>query len=298
MTSPMLASVPGEAFDSFMATRAHADIGRPLWTGADGPLPALYLGHGAPPLFDDPLWIDQLFTWSLSLPKPAGIVVISAHWEEAPIALSGVTAGTPLVYDFAGFATRYFAMTYPTPDASDLAGRVTGALAGMEKVVQRSRGLDHGAWVPLKVMYPWGDVPVVQVSIPSHDPYRLVEMGARLEELRHEGVLVVGSGFLTHGLPFLSQQNFVDNVVPGWSEEFSDWAGEALRRGDVETLASFHHAPGMPYAHPTVEHFVPLFITLGAGGSPEQPVRTVIDGFQFGLSKMSIQTESTPGATV
>jgi 4,5-DOPA dioxygenase extradiol len=99
-------------------------------------------------------------------------------------------------------------------------------------------------------------------------------------------------------LPFLSQQNFVDNVVPGWSEEFSDWAGEALRRGDVETLASFHHAPGMPYAHPTVEHFVPLFITLGAGGSPEQPVRTVVDGFQFGLSKMSIQTESTPGATV
>jgi 4,5-DOPA dioxygenase extradiol len=296
MTSPMLAPVPGAAFDAFLGDRAPADIDRAVWTPSDGPLPALFLSHGAPPLFDDPLWIDELFRWSQSLPKPTGIVMVSAHWEEAPVTLSATEPGTPLVYDFAGFAPRYFTMTYPTPDAGDLGRRVAGALEGAETVHRSRRGLDHGAWVPLKVLYPWGDVPVVQVSLPSHDPFRLLALGARLEALRHEGVLVIGSGFLTHGLPFLSQQHFVDNVVPGWSAEFAAWAAEALGRGDIEALAAFHQAPGMPYAHPTVEHFVPLFVTLGAGGAPNRPTATVVDGFQFGLSKLSVQTGPTEGA--
>ena len=106
-------------------------------------------------------------------------------------------------------------------------------------------------------MYPYADVPVLQLSIPTHDPARLLELGRRLRPLRDEGVLVVGSGFMTHGLPYLDQEAFVDNVVPAWSAEFDQWAAEALAAGDLDTLAAYRdRAPGMPYAHPTVEHFV------------------------------------------
>jgi len=291
MTSPMLAPDPGAAFDAFLADVAPSSHDQPLWTPSDGPLPALYLSHGAPPLFDDQLWIGELFAWSQALPKPRAILVISAHWEHAPLRLSATGPGVPLVYDFGGFAARYFTMTYPTPDAAWLAGRVIAQLPDGEPVEQdRSRGLDHGAWVPLKVMYPYGDVPVLQVSIPTHDPARLMELGRRLRPLRDEGVLVVGSGFMTHGLPYLSHDSFVDNVVPAWSAEFDAWAAEALAGGDLDVLAAYREkAPGMPYAHPTVEHFVPLFLALGAATRPGGPVETTVEGFQFGLAKRSFQ---------
>ncbi len=291
MTSPMLSPRPGAAFDAFLADTAPSSHDRTEWTPGDGPLPALYLSHGAPPLFDDPLWIDELFSWSQTLPTPRAILMISAHWEHAPLRISATGAGVPLVYDFAGFAPRYSTMTYPTPDASWLAGRIASVLPDDEPVERdRVRGLDHGAWVPLKIMYPYADVPVLQLSIPTHDPVRLLELGRRLRPLRDEGVLIVGSGFMTHGLPFLSRDAFVDNVVPAWSKEFDQWAAETLAVGDIDTLAGFRdHAPGMPYAHPTVEHFVPLFVTLGAASRPEGPVETTVDGYQFGLAKRSIQ---------
>ena len=110
--------VPAAAFDEFLVSAAPADRGRPTWTPDDGPMPALYLSHGAPPLFDDPHWIGQLFAWSQALPKPTAVLIVSAHWESAPLALSAPEAGTPLVYDFGGFARRYYEMTYATPDAS------------------------------------------------------------------------------------------------------------------------------------------------------------------------------------
>ena len=254
-------------------------------------MPALYLSHGAPPLFDDPLWISQLFGWSQALPKPTAILIVSAHWESAPVSLSASAPATPLVYDFGGFDARYFQMTYGTPDASALAARVAAVLPGREPVHQHgSRGLDHGAWVPLKVMYPYADVPVLQLSMPTHDPARLLDIGRRLRPLREEGVLVIGSGFMTHGLPFLTREAFAGNVVPSWSADFDDWAADALARGDVDTLAAYRDkAPGMPYAHPTVEHYTPLFITLGAATVAEEPVQITVDGYQFGLSKRSFQ---------
>src|SRR6266545_62019 len=114
--------------------------------------------------------------------------------------------------------------------------------------------------------------------------------GRRLRPLREEGVLVVGSGFLTHGLPFLTREDFTGaRPAPGWSRDFDAWAADALDRGDVETLASYRDAPGMPYAHPTVEHYTPLFVTLGAAADPEATPATTIDGFAMGLSKRSIQ---------
>jgi 4,5-DOPA dioxygenase extradiol len=282
--------VPAAAFDEFLTTTAPTDRGRPLWTPDDGPMPALYLSHGAPPLFDDPHWIAQLFAWSQALPKPTAVLIVSAHWESAPLALSAPEAGTPLVYDFGGFAPRYYEMTYATPDASALARRVASLMPATEPVhASARRGLDHGAWVPLKVMYPWADVPVLQLSMPTHDPARLVELGRRLRPLREEGVLLVGSGFMTHGLPFMTREMVEFNAVPAWSSEFDAWVAEALASGDLDTLADFRRAPGMPYAHPTVEHFTPLFVALGAATDPTAPPTTVIDDFQIGMAKRSLQ---------
>ena len=163
----------------------------------------------------------------------------------------------------------------------------------------RVRGLDHGAWVPLKVMYPYADVPVLQLSIPTHDPVRLLELGRRLRPLRDEGVLIVGSGFMTHGLPYLTHEQFFDNVVPTWSAEFDHWAAEALAAGDLDTLAAYRdRAPGMPYAHPTVEHFVPLFVDPGRGHRPEgprsrRPSRASSSAWPSGRSRSPERTATT-----
>ena len=282
--------VPAGAYDAFYADGAARSAGQPSWQPSDGALPALYIGHGAPPLLDDPEWMSQLSAWALSMPKPRAVLIVSAHWEAAPLMLSAPGMGTPLVYDFGGFAPRYYSLTYPTPDATGFAAEVSSVMPDASPVHQHpSRGLDHGAWVPLKVMYPLADVPVLQLSLPTSDPAALLALGARLRPLRESGVLVIGSGFLTHGLPFLTASAFTDRVVPGWSAEFDLWAGSALERGDVEELSRYRAAPGMPYAHPSADHFLPLFVTLGAAADPEAPVRTVIDGYWMGLAKRSFQ---------
>ena len=251
-------------------------------------MPALYIGHGAPPLLDDALWSSQLAAWARDLPRPKAILIVSAHWESAPLSLTA--SGAPLVYDFGGFAPKYYQMTYETPDATAFAAQVAAMMPRTEPVHQHaSRGLDHGAWVPLKIMYPAADIPVLQMSMPTHDPGRLMEIGRRLKPLRDEGVLIIGSGFLTHGLPFLTSWE-LDATAPGWSSDFDAWAGEAMARGDVDELASYRSkAPGMPFAHPTVEHYTPLFVTLGAATDPTEPGDQVIDGFWMGLSKRSLQ---------
>jgi 4,5-DOPA dioxygenase extradiol len=250
-------------------------------------MPALYIGHGAPPLLDDALWSSQLAGLAADLPRPQAILIVSAHWESAPVMLSA--DGVPLVYDFGGFAEKYYRMTYATPPATALAKRIAAMMPDTEPVHQHpSRGLDHGAWVPLKIMYPDGDIPVLQMSLPTSDPQRLLALGERLRPLRDEGVLIIGSGFLTHGLPFLTEFR-IDAAAPGWSTDFDTWAGEALARGDVDALASYKsQAPGMPYAHPTVEHYTPLFVTLGASTDPEEPGEQLFEGFWMGLSKRSL----------
>lgn len=282
--------VPAGAYDEFVTAAAPASARQRAWTADDGPLPVIYMGHGAPPLLDDPAWMGELATWTHALPKPKAILIVSAHWEQAPLMLSAPGAGTPLVYDFGGFQPRYYSLTYATPDASWLAGRVASLMPPASPAHQHpSRGLDHGAWVPLKVMYPLADVPALQLSIPTHDPATLLRIGERLRPLKEQGVLIIGSGFLTHGLPFLTPDMITGNAVPGWSRDFDDWAADALARGDVEALAGYRKAPGMPYAHPSPDHLLPVFVTLGASDNPEAPVTTVIDGFWMGLAKRSFQ---------
>jgi 4,5-DOPA dioxygenase extradiol len=282
---------PAAVYDLFMKERAPASRDQRRWTSGDGPMPALYLSHGSPALFEDAVWMNELFDWSQALPKPTAILIVSAHWESAPLSLSASGPSTPLVYDFGGFAQRYFEMTYDTPDASALAARVAASMPDSEPVHQHvGRGLDHGAWVPLKTMYPYGDIPVLQMSLPTHRPARLLEIGRRLQGLREEGVLVIGSGYMTHGVRFLTRENFVRNTVPSWSADFDAWAADALARGDVDTLASYDSlAPAVSFAHPTVEHYIPMFVTLGAAADAETPVRTTIEGYRFGLSKRSFE---------
>jgi len=250
--------------------------------------PALYIGHGAPMLLDDQLWTSQLREVADNIQRPTAILIISAHWESAPITLSNPTANTPLVYDFSGFDRKFYEMTYNSPDATTLATKVAALMPKTESIAQSNRGLDHGAWVPLRVMYPDADIPVLQMSMPTSDPGKLMEIGRRLIPLRDEGVLIIGSGFMTHGLAYIRDWR-PDAAAPTWSSEFDAWAAECIARGDIDALASYKDiAPGVRYAHPTVEHFTPLFITLGAATSSDAPVETLIDGYFMGLSKRSI----------
>lgn len=282
----MTAAAPFHALETGLRA---ASAAQRAWTPADGPLPALYLSHGAPPLLDDDGWMRELAAWAQSMPKPRGIVIVSAHWESAPLMLSSTTAATPLVYDFGGFDPHFYSLQYPTPDATELGNLVASLMPDAEPLHEHtSRGLDHGAWVPLMVMYPLADIPVVQLSMPTHDPARLLDLGRRLRALREQGVLVIGSGFMTHGLPFMTRE-MIEGQVPAWSSEFDEWATEALTRGDIDTLAGFRSkAPGMPYAHPTVEHFTPLFVTLGAINDPAD-MKVAIDGYMWGFSRRSLQ---------
>jgi 4,5-DOPA dioxygenase extradiol len=251
-------------------------------------MPALFLSHGAPPLVDDATWVGQLTELAAGLPRPTAILMASAHWESAPLML-GATETVPLVYDFGGFPRHYYEVQYRAPGAPALADRIEKLMPDHEHVARTGRGLDHGAYVPLTVMYPEADIPVLQMSLPTLEPDRLLELGRRLAPLRDEGVLIVGSGFTTHGLPFIRDFR-TDAPAPGWSKEFDAWAADALARGAVDELADFRsRAPGMPYAHPTIEHFAPMFLTLGASGDPEQSPDQPIDGFWMGLAKRSFQ---------
>src|SRR5437868_9627603 len=181
-----------------------------------GRMPTHYIGDGAPPLVDDPPWVAQLAPWAKALPRPSAVLIVSAHSENAPLTIGATRTGTPLIYDFGGFPERYYRAQYRSPGAPELAADVRKLISDEPVVDQPDRGLDHGAYVPLSVMYPDAQVPVLQVSMPSLDPEQLFQIGRRLRPLRDQGVLVIGSGFLTHGLPFLRDFR-VDAAPPVWS---------------------------------------------------------------------------------
>jgi len=258
--------------------------------------PVVYLSHGAPPLADDTTWTAELAAWSDDLPRPSAILVVSAHWELAPTAVSATTGDVPLLYDFWGFPQRYYEVTYDAPGAPELARSVAGLLSGAGETLHQdpTRGLDHGAYVPLKEMFPEADVPVVQLSMPTLDPHRLFALGERLAPLRDENVLILGSGFTTHNLGWFDPSAPADAPAPAPSAEFDAWAREVMQAGDVDAVLDFlHGAPAAREAHPRTEHFAPLFVALGAawagagGSTPE--ATSVIDGFWYGLSKRSWQ---------
>ena len=285
-SDPSDPAVPAGAYDDLLArvlpqARAHR-----TWVPEDGPLPTLFVTHGAPPTLDEPQWLDDLFTWSQSMPKPRGIVMVSAHWENAPPAISSSEAGTPLLYDFGGFHPRYYTLQYATPDATALANRIAATLSDTGPLYQHvDRGLDHGAFIPLMAMYPAADVPVVQVSMPGLDPEALLRLGGRLRSLREEGFLVVGSGAMTHSFAVFRRPE-----LRGHTAAFDEWAADAFTRGDVDALVDYRRkGPGAEIAHPTADHFVPLLVTLGAATAPEQSLPDAVGGMWHGNSIRSIQ---------
>ncbi|MCH8627607.1 dioxygenase [Arsenicicoccus piscis] len=248
--------------------------------------PVLYLSHGAPPLADDARWTAELAAWSADLPRPEQILMVSAHWEAAPVSVSS-TSGAPLVYDFWGFPQKYYEVTYDAPAAPELARQVASALGGSVHQDQ-DRGLDHGAYVPLVEMYPEADIPVLQLSMPTLDPRELFALGQRLAPLRDTGTMIVGSGFTTHNLRWFSPD--ADTPPPAASREFDHWAAESVAAGDVDALLDFERvAPAARLAHPRTEHWAPLFVALGAASASGASVAapSTVDGFWHSLSKRS-----------
>jgi len=251
-------------------------------------MPAIFMAHGAPILLDDQLWMRELAAWSNALPRPKSILMLSAHWEEAPATLSATTS-VPLVYDFHGFDEKYTRIRYRSPGAPELATRIESLLGGQRSASARSeRGLDHGAWVPLIPMYPAADIPVLQLSLPTLEPQPLLALGRALAPLRDEGVLIVGSGFLTHNLAAFDPRPGA--ATPAWAADFDAWTARALRERDIDALLDYRaQAPGVHLSLPTHEHFVPLFVTLGASAAEELP-GFPIEGWAFGaFTKRSIQ---------
>lgn len=249
-------------------------------------MPVLFQAHGAPPLLDDPGWIAELAGWAKALPRPKAIVVISAHWEARPVSI-GATRPLPLIYDFHGFPEKFYRLQYPAPGAPEVAARVRELLrgAGIASVDEPARGLDHGAYVPLMCMYPNADVPVLQISLPSEDPAELFAMGQALAPLRDEGVLLIGSGFLTHNLRALGLR-----ATPAWASDFDGWAADVIARHDHRALLDYRAgAPGVRESLPTHEHFVPVIVAAGA--APEGSVTFPITGWWWGgaMTRRSVQ---------
>jgi len=248
--------------------------------------PTLFVAHGAPPLLDMASWVAELAAWGTTLGKPKAILMLSAHWEARPLTL-GATTTVPLVYDFSGFPRQYYEQKYASPGAPALASRLHTLVKGA--IDAPKRGLDHGAYVPLVAMYPKADVPVLQASLPSLEPKDLLALGKSLAPLRDEGVLIIGSGFITHNLRAVDWEN--QYPTPQWAAEFDQWTAEAVFKKDVDALMQYREkAPGVNLALPTHEHFVPLIVAMGAALEDPKTPTFPIEGFWLGsLTRRSVQ---------
>ena len=216
--------------------------------------------------------------------RPRAILIASAHWETGAPMLTG-SARPPTIHDFYNFPEPLYRLRYPAPGAPDVAQRASELLAanGFEAGVDAQRGLDHGAWSPLLYMYPEADVPVVQLSVQPHlGPQHHVEVGRTLSRLTEEGVLVIGSGHLTHNLRDWARGQ---GAPAPYAREFQDWVLQRLTNQDVNGLVQYRSlSPQGVRAHPTDEHFLPLFVALGAAG-PGKPER-VYDAIDSGVLAM------------
>jgi 4,5-DOPA dioxygenase extradiol len=251
-------------------------------------MPVIFAAHGAPILLDDPVWMGELTSWAQAMPKPKSILMISAHWEERPTTL-GATQAVPLIYDFYGFPDRYYQTQYPAPGAPDLAARVRDLLSKSDMAVDDDpkRGLDHGAYVPLVPMYPDADIPVLQISMPRLDPRELFDLGRALAPLRNEGVLIFGSGFLTHNMQYAFRPG-----TPSWAREFDSWVEDALSRFDVDVLIDFQtRAPKVRMALPTWEHYAPVLVSAGAASDKQPRITFPVTGWWMdgAFTKRSVQ---------
>lgn len=221
-----------------------------------------------------------------SLPRPRAVLCVSAHWNTlAPFVNSPAELDT--IYDFYGFPGPLYRLTYRAPSAPFLAERVRMLLGevGIPCGIDPERGLDHGAWVPLRSFYPEADIPVMQLSVqPRRDANWHFRLGAALKPLRHEGVLILGSGGATHNLYELDRDN---GPAPSWAKEFDDWLAAALAEGRCDEVLDWEaKAPNALRAHPSPEHFLPLFVAWGTAGEGARGIR-LYEGFTLGGLSMA-----------
>ena len=233
--------------------------------------PTLFLSHGSPMLaIRDSAARRFLQGLGASLPRPEAVIVVSAHWETAGAPAVSLAARPDTIHDFGGFPRALFEIRYPAPGAPAAAERAASLLEEAGMAVGRSavRGLDHGAWVPLSLIYPDAGIPVAQLSIVrGAGPAEHARLGLALAALRGEGVLLVGSGSLTHNLHEYRGQD-IDAPAPDWVSQFERWMKARLEAGDRAALLDYRRAaPHAVRNHPTEEHLLPLFVAMGAAGA-------------------------------
>lgn len=254
-------------------------------------MPAAFVSHGAPLLAVDRVSGADFRRMAEAMRAPRAVLVFSAHWTDAPATI-GTIERRSLLHDFSGFPRELDAIRYDAPVASDLAARVASLIDGIER--DDERPWDHGVWVPLLHMYPRADIPVLQVSLPVEWPARRVfELGERLAPLRDEGVLVLGSGGAVHNLGRLDWSG--SGMPPAWASEFEAWLRDRIAARAIDDVVAFRErGPASRLAHPTIEHFVPLLIALGAGNADANATASAvsfpIEGFEYGsLSRLAVR---------
>lgn len=249
--------------------------------------PSLYISHGSPMLALEPgASGPALARLAAEIPKPKAIVIVSAHWESNELLVSG-NPQPETWHDFGGFPKALFEVQYPAPGDPRLAAEVTELLkiAGFHARIDNNRPFDHGVWVPLSLMYPQADIPIVQVSLPTRaGPALQTRVGHALASLREHGVLLIGSGSITHNLRELDWHAGPESVEP-WALAFRDWMIEKLEANDEAALHDYRaQAPHAVRNHPSDEHLLPLYFARAAGG----PFSIAHQGFTMGALGMDI----------
>lgn len=257
-------------------------------------LPTLFLSHGSPMHALHPGRAGAAWqAIAAGLPRPRAVLIASAHWETS---LPMLTGGRELetIHDFGGFPAELYRIQYPALGSPELAQEAAALLreAGHTPALNACRGLDHGAWVPLKWMYPGHDVPVVQLSVqPSLGTAHHLSLGEALAPLARDGVLVIGSGHATHNLrDWFAHRDRGEPLE--YAVQFAEWLNDRLVAGDREAVLAYRDlAPSAARAHPTEEHFLPLYVALGAAGSAAKATRIhaaiedaalAMDAYSFG----------------
>lgn len=254
-------------------------------------LPSLFISHGSPMLALEPgASGPALARLAAELPRPRAILVVSAHWEST--ALRVTSAAQPETWhDFAGFPPQLYQVQYPAPGHPQFAADIVQLLgaAGFPAQLDPERPFDHGAWVPLSLMYPAADIPLVQLSLPSRQgPELQTRIGRALAGLRQQGVLLIGSGSITHNLGELDWHAGPEVIEP-WAQDFRDWMVARLAEDDEAALHDYRQrAPAAARNHPSDEHLLPLFFARGAGGR----FRVEHSGFTLGALGMDIYSFS------
>jgi 4,5-DOPA dioxygenase extradiol len=251
-------------------------------------IPGLFVSHGAPTLaLERNETTEFLRRLGAELGRPRAVLCVSAHWT-TPVPMVSAAKQPETIHDFGGFPEALYQMRYKAPGAPELASRVAVLLkdAGIECQVSQNRGLDHGAWIPLMLMYPDADIPVTQLSVqPQGSPSAHFRMGQALAPLRREGVLILATGGAVHNLSGLSQHE----QPPDWAAQFDDWIDERINNGLYTEMMNYRRlAPQNHLAHPTEEHLLPLFVAMGASASVENSRgRTLHRGWSHGSLSMA-----------